>query len=1003
MKKAVLLFVMVIVANLCVFAGNYSGGDGATPETAFQIANTGDLIELSNSPDDWGSFFVQTADIVFDPDEALVDWDGDGTLEHPGDDAAGFNPIGNSYTKFSGSYNGQGFAIEGLYINRISTSYVGFFGWVNGINGTSLSDIHLEDVDISGAHYVGGLIGINSAGFISNCSSSGSVYATSNFAGGLVGYSIGACTVIWCSSSSMVTGHSLVGGLFGNFKDPGTITNCYSTGNIFAAEGEAGGLIGNNLGQINSCFASGNVEGSVMLGGLAGINEGGITNCYATGNIEGTIMMGGLAGNNEGIIENCFSKGAISGPYFTGGLVGDNNQGSVINSFWDVETSTKITSSGGTGKSTSEMQSLETFTNTETQGLTTAWDFIGTPNDDSETDDIWNIFNPDINNSYPYMSWQDNSTTPMISSFLGANIGGTSAVLGGIITDDGGSPVTERGVVYSVTDTVPEIGETGVTKDENGSGAGTFSESIGSLQPRSTYYFQAYAINDFGTSYGGVEVFETGYGTVTWKGYEDSDWNNPANWSTEEVPTRDENVVIAFVSENGPDPEINPGVHAECHDIVVETGGSLTIRSNASGAGSLINFGEITCDGNITIERFIPDDKLHLISIPLQGVTANSFFGDYLLRWDETEHQWDDIVDPQQALHATNGYGVQISSVGPKTYSFSGTLLSGPQNQQVTFTEYSTDPDANEGANLLGNPYPSSIDWSGLDDDWGAVYFWNPELEKYATWNNGASTNGGVQYIPPMQGFFIVTSEPGTFSLDNENRTHEGATTFFKDENEINANSILLEARGHNSSDELLIGFNNNTSPGFDLHYDAYKLFSEQSGTSELYAVTGNGKLSIHCLPETQAVQLGFKNTSPGIYSIAIKDVADITEVCIEDTKNNSYHNLLESDLEFIWDPTEDHERRFKLHFKEMENEETPPAPSETIIYTFGKTIFIKGVEKGRMVVTDMIGRKVFTEDFSCAGATSIPVDLEKGIYIVQVIPDSIETQEVTVQNVYIE
>jgi len=84
-----------------------------------------------------------------------------------------------------------------------------------------------------------------------------------------------------------------------------------------------------------------------------------------------------------------------------------------------------------------------------------------------------------------------------------------SAKMGGNVTNEGTSAVTERGVVCSSTDATPTIGEPGVIKDANGSGTGIFSETMGSLSSGTKYYVQAYAINSDGTSYGGVVSFVT--------------------------------------------------------------------------------------------------------------------------------------------------------------------------------------------------------------------------------------------------------------------------------------------------------------------------------------------------------------------------------------------------------------------------------------------------------------------------------------------------------------
>lgn len=98
---------------------------------------------------------------------------------------------------------------------------------------------------------------------------------------------------------------------------------------------------------------------------------------------------------------------------------------------------------------------------------------------------------------------------PVLTTSDANSITKTSAILTGNVTSQGTSSVTERGIVYSSTDTTPEIGETGVTKDTNGTGTGVFSETISSLQPDTKYYYRAYAVNSVGNGYGAIKSFTT--------------------------------------------------------------------------------------------------------------------------------------------------------------------------------------------------------------------------------------------------------------------------------------------------------------------------------------------------------------------------------------------------------------------------------------------------------------------------------------------------------------
>ncbi len=81
----------------------------------------------------------------------------------------------------------------------------------------------------------------------------------------------------------------------------------------------------------------------------------------------------------------------------------------------------------------------------------------------------------------------------------------TTAVSGGNITDDGGAPVTARGICWSKN----ENPTTSDSKTEDGTGTGSFTSNITGLEPNTTYYARAYATNETGTAYGDQQIFTT--------------------------------------------------------------------------------------------------------------------------------------------------------------------------------------------------------------------------------------------------------------------------------------------------------------------------------------------------------------------------------------------------------------------------------------------------------------------------------------------------------------
>ena len=148
-----------------------------------------------------------------------------------------------------------------------------------------------------------------------------------------------------------------------------------------------GALAGSSEGSINTSYATGTVMGGYYVGGLVGENGGSVRASYAMVAITATERVGGLVGSNT-------STGAISASYATGdvpdtgshigGLVGHNNAGTVSDSYWDTTTSGTTTSSEGTGKTTSELQSPTDYT-----GIYAAWNLD--LDDDSTADDPWDF------------------------------------------------------------------------------------------------------------------------------------------------------------------------------------------------------------------------------------------------------------------------------------------------------------------------------------------------------------------------------------------------------------------------------------------------------------------------------------------------------------------------------------------------------------------------------------------------------------------------------------
>ncbi|MFO8109516.1 MAG: GLUG motif-containing protein [Thermoplasmata archaeon] len=358
---------------------------------------------------------------------ALVN-DIDASVTRDWNDGEGFEPIGYDDFPFWGNFNGDGYSISGLYINRTGQDDVGLFGYLSG----SINNVGLANVNITGGSGVGGLVGRND-GTVSDSYATGSVSGYW-YVGGIMGGNGG--TVDNSYATGNVSGNLDVGGIMGG--NGGTVDNSYATGNVSGGS-RVGGLMGTNWDTVDNSYATGNVSGDQYVGGLVGSNEQGmVKNSYATGDVSGDDRVGGFMGQNYyGTVNNSYATGTVTrksdstGTDF-GGFGGRNFQGKINNcystgsvhyegttdptdkgfagsvdtggdyemsgNFWDVETSGQTDTAGNaTGKTTAEMRDITTFADV-------SWDIVGVKSVETRNiNHIWNIVDTE---THPFLSWE---------------------------------------------------------------------------------------------------------------------------------------------------------------------------------------------------------------------------------------------------------------------------------------------------------------------------------------------------------------------------------------------------------------------------------------------------------------------------------------------------------------------------------------------------------------------------------------------------------------------
>ena len=229
-----------------------------------------------------------------------------------------WNPIASVTYPFTGNFDGGGYSISGLSINRNFLN-IAMFAFI--ASSGVVKNFALSDVDITGTGYVGGIAGVNE-GIIRNCSVTG-----------------------------IINGDNHLGGIAG--RNWGRVENCFTSCEITGINIYIGGIVGENVGgTVQCCYSEGNTQGNSDSGGIVGNNEGGtIINCYSLGNVASTVNnSGGIAGYNlsDGVVRSCYAKGEVSGNNGVGGIVGIVSDASFVNDC--VALNRNITALSGYGR-----------------------------------------------------------------------------------------------------------------------------------------------------------------------------------------------------------------------------------------------------------------------------------------------------------------------------------------------------------------------------------------------------------------------------------------------------------------------------------------------------------------------------------------------------------------------------------------------------------------------------------------------------------------------------
>jgi len=585
---------------------------------------------------------------------------------------------------------------------------------------------------------------------------------------------------------------------------------------------------------------------------------------------------------------------------------------------------------------------------------------------------------------------------PTIST-IAINTFATLATMGGNITNDGGVTVTERGVVYSSTDATPTFGETGVTKNVNALETNIFSKTISGLTANTTYYVRAFATNSVGTSYGDVVTFTTN-NLCTWNG---------TTWSPSIPTTLDDVTLNADYNDAGFNC-INLLIAAS-KQLTIASGtlavsGNLFLKSDVTGTATIIDNGNITVAGATKVEQYLKTDRNTYMSSPVTSAMSGCILNyANLAMWsfNESMLSWDLISNSVTSFDKMKGYIIASFTIDTTITFTGGSLNTGTQT--ISGLSRTGNTNAKRGFNLIGNPYPSCVNWKKAVDDKltsnleSTIWYRSKNGSNYvfdtynATTNVGTHNYGGTdvtENIPPMQAVWVKVNADnveGSVTFNNSMRSHPTADNKLKAD--ANTNDIVrLQVANGNNTDETILVFNSNASNAYDA-WDSQKMFAESAELPQIYTTVGDEKVVINGLESTTSnsiIPLGFKTATTGTFTISATEINGIDAVVLEDKLLNKTFDLTGSAGYTFMSDNIDNSSRFAIRLKANSVTDVPTVLESTIaISAQNQSIVVTTSEtSGTINVYDLLGRIIETKAIE---GTKTVLGSTAGVYFVKV------------------
>ncbi len=453
-----------------------------------------------------------------------------------------------------------------------------------------------------------------------------------------------------------------------------------------------------------------------------------------------------------------------------------------------------------------------------------------------------------------------------------------------------------------------------------------------------------------------------------------------------------------------------------CNDTL-NANANLTLLSTAAQTALIDGSGTGQVLGNVTMQRYLDTSfGYKYISSPFIAATIGQLSGYVNLSavfpsfygYNENVSYAGWVMDTAAAdtIKPMYGYAANFGSVfSNATFSLTGIVSNGA----MTKTLYNHNNTYTLGFNLVGNPYPSPINWTA-SSGWtktnidNAIYYFNHGdtnryYGRYNSYINGISSDGvATNIIPAMQGFFVHVTNgsypvTATLACTNAVRTNN-PTPYYHKQTSGNRPLVRIDAGFLNGlhSDPTVIYFDDLASAGFDKELDALKLMNTDAAIPSLYSVSQDENMSIQALPtptdsNTDMIPLGLITEQDGWVDFNTRTIEMIPagmHVYFLDAATGVVQDLRSTPKYSRYLNKGKYQNRFFLMLTFKDKTDIPVFNSELNAYTYGNNLFVYlTYGSSDLIITNMAGQIILKQQLNSNGYHQIYCPFVTGIYVV--------------------